>query len=79
MVIKLAMKFQIVLLSVLFSITTSYSQDKENTMSSDIVIRGAVNYDIIMSTITKEEFDVVKNRESLRLLNDSVIPSQVHM
>ena len=42
MVIKLAMKFQIVLLSVLFSITTSYPQDKENTMFNNIVIRGAV-------------------------------------
>ena len=79
MVIKLAMKFQIVLLSVLFSITTSYPQDKEKTMFNNIVIRGAVNYDIIMSTITKEEFDVVKNRESTRLLNDSIIPSQVHI
>ena len=41
------MKFQVVLLSVLFSITTSYSQDKENTMSSDIVIISGLLYDIV--------------------------------
>lgn len=79
MVLKLAMKFQIVLLSVLFSITTSYSQDTENTISNNIVIRGAVNYDIIMSAITKEEFYDVKSREKTRLFNDFVIPSQVHI
>lgn len=79
MVIKLAMKFQFIILCVLFSIITSHSQEKENTVFNDIVIRGEVNYDIIMSTITKEEFDVVKNRETTRLLNASVIPSQVHI
>ncbi|EDM44621.1 hypothetical protein SCB49_13655 [unidentified eubacterium SCB49] len=50
-----------------------------NNKNFDLLIRGNENYDIILTTIKKEDYEVAKQIQTTQLLDKTIIPSQVNL
>lgn len=52
---------------------------KPNNKKFDLLIRGKQNYDIILTTIKKEDYEDAKQNQTSQLLDKNIIPSQVNL
>lgn len=61
-----------------------YSKQAKDTLETKhddyyVLIKAAENYDIIVTTIKKEDFEEVKKNETTGLLDETIVPSQVNI
>ena len=52
---------------------------KPNNKNFDLLIRGNENYDIILTTIKKEDYEKARQIQTTQLLDKTIIPSQVNL